>query len=90
MTAIDLALAYFREALLALQVEGQAHDSKIGIPPQYFIIEQRAPSPRRRGAPNTGEPVQRWRVDLDGVTCIALDDILRRFETGGDVVYFVY
>ena len=90
MTAIDLALAYFRETLLALQVEGQSHDRKLGMPPRYFIVERLAPSPRRRGAPNTREPVQRWRVDLDGVTCIALDDILPHPESGAAGMYFDY
>ncbi len=74
MTLVALALSHLLETLRHLQVEGRAHDPRLGNPPGHLIVERCEPSAHR--AVNTGTALQRWRVDSDGVTSVALEDPL--------------
>ena len=86
MTSVELALAHFCETLERLQVQGQTHDRKLGMPPRHLIVEQTEPS--SNPAFNTGTALQRWRVDLDGVASVSLDDVLPK--TVRDGMYYDY
>ena len=72
MTLADLALARLQEDLRQVHAAAREYEPRFGTPPLELWVEQKEPSSHR--SLNTGRTLGRWRVGLESVWSLPIDE----------------